>query len=348
MEKERMMSSKRSYLLSMLVSVLAIFSCNLPAGNPTPAQPLLTPVPTSSSPNLNPGAPPITHLSTPSDVSLKGNINYDVDSSGNASRHRAPYGDVYEFNRLERPFTQGEMTYLPNVDITRFRLESDQDWVYVFIELIGSNPNDPLNIDYGVEIDKDRDGFGEVLLWAHPPYAVQWSTDNVSVYSDSDHDSGGLSAIKSDAPFNGNGYDTLVFGQGQGQDPDLAWVRIDPQNPNVIEFAFKPSLPGKSFMWSTWADAELKDPSKFSYNDKFTEAEAGSSEADNYYYPLKAIYATDSTCRATFGFKPTGYEPLICPPIQQPVPTKEKVSCPPPPPSITFVCNWDPVECKCK
>ncbi len=317
------MAVTKGYSSFIIVLLLAMLACNLSSG----AAPTQTPLSASTAANPNSSAPPVSHLTTPSNVSLTGNINYDVDSSGNAPQHRAPYGDVYEFNRLERPFTQGDMNYLPNVDITRFRLEADGNWYYIFIELIGNNPNDSLNIDYGVEIDKDRDGFGDILLWVHPPYTTQWATENVSVYSDSNHDTGGLSATKSDAPFNGNGYDTVIFDQGRGQDPDLAWVRIDPQHQNVIEFAFKQSLPGKSFMWSVWADGELKDPSKFSYNDRFTEAEAGSSEKDNAYYPLKALYATDSTCRAAFGFKPTGYEPLICPPIVAPETPKPETGC---------------------
>ena len=86
---------------------------------------------------------------------------------------------------------------------------------------------------------------------------------------------------------------------------------------------FKKSLPGKAFMWSVWADALLRDPALFSYNDRYTLADAGSPQKDNSYYPLKALFAMDSTCRAVFGFKPTGYEPLICPPTTGPSPTKE-------------------------
>jgi hypothetical protein len=274
----------------------------------------------------------VSHQVTPGDVSLTGDINYDVESQTTSAAHRAPYGDVYPLNRLERPFTQ-DMTYLPNVDIVRFRLSSDDAWYYIFIELIGSNPNDPLNIDYGVEIDQNKDGFGDILVWAHPPYTSDWTVTGVSVYTDTNHDSAGVSPLQSDAPFSGNGYDTVIFDQGKGQDPDLAWVRIDPKNANVVEFAFKKSLPGKAFMWGVWADALIKNPSMFSYNDRYTIAEAGSPQKDNSYYPLKALYAMDSTCRATFGFKPTGYEPLICPPITQPAPTKQ-----PQPPGATPNC----------
>jgi len=60
----------------------------------------------------------------------------------------------------------------------------------------------------------------------------------------------------------------VIFNQGQGDDTDLAWARIDPQNPNTVDFAFKQSLAGPSFMWGVWADAGLKNPGKFNYNDR--------------------------------------------------------------------------------
>src|SRR5258708_18427324 len=265
--------------------LIAALSCNYPSA---PAVPLPQP---ALQITATPSSIPISHQMMPADVSLGGPINYDVDSSGNAPQHRAPYGDVYDLNRLERPFTQQDMTYLPSVDITRFRMSSDSTWYYAFIELIGSNPKDAVHIDYGIEIDKDRDGFGDVLVWAVPPYSSQWTVHGVSVYVDTNHDTGGRSALKSDAPFTGDGYDKTIFNQGQGDDPDLAWVRIDPKNPNVIEFAFKWSLAGKSFMWGAWADAGLKDPSKFSYNDRFTIQQAGSSQIDNFNYPIKALFA---------------------------------------------------------
>ncbi|MCL4527932.1 MAG: hypothetical protein M1282_00775 [Chloroflexi bacterium] len=344
----------KKYYPAVVIVLLIVLSCNLPAAIPTNnSTPTQLPNDAVTPPAL-PDTPTIavTHLVSPADVSLRGNINYDVESQSNANLHRAPYGDVYRLNRLERPFTQSDMTYLPNLDIVRFRISSDDEWYYIFIELIGSNPNDPLNIDYGVEIDQNQDGFGDILIWARPPYSTTWATDGVSVYMDTNHDSAGLSAEQSDAPFSGNGYDTVVFDQGQGQDPDLAWVRIDPGLQNTVEFAFKQSLSGKAFMWSVWADGGLKNLSMFSYNDRYAIAEAGSPQTDNLNYPIKALYAMDSTCRAAFGFKSNGYEPLICPPETKP--TKQPGEPPPPStvcarPSWCAGCTkqWDQATCTC-
>jgi len=365
------MSKNRLVYLGMAIVLLVILSCNIPAPVNAPSASPTTILPITGLENLadtatlppSPSAPSetptyaVTHLMTPGNVSLAGNINYDVESQSNASLHRAPYGDVYRLNRLERPFTQTDMTYLPNIDIERFRITTDTNWDYVFIELIGTDPNDPLNIHYGVELDQNKDGFGEYLIWAQPPYATTWTTSGVTVYADANHDSAGLSAEQSDAPFSGNGYEKVIFDQGKGDDPDLAWVRIDPKNANTVEFAFKNTLPGKTFMWSVWADAGMKDLAKFSYNDRYTIEEAGSPQTDNLNYPIKALYAMDSTCRAAFGFKSNGYEPLICP--TEAPPTREPghpvtpglpppPACQPPPYCTGTWYIWHQDTCTCE
>jgi hypothetical protein len=69
----------------------------------------------------------------------------------------------------------------------------------------------------------------------------------------------------------------------------------------------------------------------FSYNDRYTIADAGSPQTDNDEYPIKTLYAMDSTCRAAFGFNPTGYEPLVCPVPEQPTKKPAQPDQPPPP-----------------
>jgi len=301
-----------------------------PAGlaSPPPAMTLIAQVftPTSA----------VTHLTTPEDVSPGGNFNYDVESSGTAAEHRAPYGDSYRLNLFERPFTQSVMDYLPELDIVTFRLSQDSNWDYVFIELVGGDMNSQIVVDYGVEIDQDRDGHGDILVWAQPPYTTGWSTNTVRVYTDSNNDTGGASPEKSDAPFPGDGYDTIVFDQGQGNDSDLAWVRLDPHTPSSVQFAFKRTLPGNSFMWGVWADAGLRDPAKFNYNDRFTEAEAGSPEVNEKDYPIKAVSQVDDTCWVPIGFVPNGYEPHLCPPLEPPSTKSAK------PTSTPFIIYFNP------
>jgi hypothetical protein len=230
-----------------------------------------------------------------------------------SSRRAAPYGDSYNVNLLERPFLQ-DMEYTPDLDIVTFNLSEDADWYYVSIELSGNNPNNSLGINYGVEIDLGTDGFGDFLIWAKPPYTAEWETVNVQVYSDLDHDSAGVSSARSDAVFNGNGYDNLVFDGAsiQSADPDVAWVRTTADPRGVIQFAYKKSLTGPVFMLGIVADAGLKDVSKFSYNDYFLEADAGSPVRSERYYPLGAIYAVDNTCWEAYNMQNLGFISKLC------------------------------------
>ncbi len=275
--------------------------------------------PSTSTPEPSLRPPPINHLVMPADIVPNGANNYDVDSSVTAPENRAPYGDSYNINLFERPFTQTTMTYIPALDINIFRLSQDATWYYVTLQLNGGDMNDPIGIDYGVEIDTNHDGIGDYLIWANQPYETSWNPGTVRIYSDPNQDVGGASPEKSDAnattnaPFPGDGYETIVFDRGQGPDPDMAWVRIDPNDATLVEFAFKRSLAGNAFMWGVWADGGLKDPSKFNYNDRYTLAQAGSPIKNSSDYPIKAIYQVDNTCWAPFGFKPNGFEPHLCP-----------------------------------
>lgn len=315
----------RSIVPAIMILLIVILACNVPGG--TPGAPQVVPSPTLAaggpgSPETQTPAPfiptvsPINHVLTPPDQPAAGSYNYDVPSDGTASEHRAPYGDAYRINLFERPFTKSVMDYLPELDIVTFRLTADADWYYVSVEMTGGDMNSQVGANYGVEIDPDHDGFGDYLIWTHPLYTTAWTTDTVQVYKDTNHDTGGLSAEQSDAVFSGDGFDTVIFdpAQGLGADPDLAWVRLDPHIASSIQFAFKRSLAGSAFMWGAWADAGLKDPSQFNYNDRFKEPDAGSPETSETYYPIQAIAQVDDTCWAAVGFKPTGFEPHLCPP----------------------------------
>ncbi len=257
------------------------------------------------------------HLSKPPDAVPSGPLIYDVDSSGTGAEGRAPYGDSYQHNLFERPFLKN-MTYVPELDILTYHFSQDAQWDYVSMQLAGSNVNGSLSIDYGVEIGLHADGFGDYLLWAQPPYNSEWDTSNLKVYPDTNHDTGGLSAERSDAVLSGNGYDKLIFdgGSSADADPDLAWVRANAGQDATIQFAFKKSWLGAAFMLGVVADGGLKDFSKFDYNDRFTEADAGSPVRSNKYYPLGALYAVDNTCWVAEGFHTTGYEPKLCPALQ--------------------------------
>jgi hypothetical protein len=250
-----------------------------------------------------------------------GKLVYDVESQCTAPERRAPYGDSYRINRLERPFLQ-DMTYVADLDIVTYTVGEDQVWWYVSIQLMGADPNNELGINFGVELDQDHDGFGDYIIWAHPPYTTEWDTANVQILQDKNHNTGGVSGEKSDPPFAGDGYETLIFNGGAGDaDPDMAWVRTNGMYPASVQFAFKKAWAGTVFMLGTLADAGLKDVGQLDYVDRMTEAEAGSPIKDKQYYPLRALFAVDNACREAFGFVPTGYEPQLCP--REAPPTKK-------------------------
>ncbi len=200
-----------------------------------------------------------------------------------------------------------------------------------------------MGINYGVELDTDHDGFGDYLVWAQPPYGPDWLAETVQVYQDTNHDTGGASAEKSDAVYPGNGYDKLIFDRGQGADKDLAWVRTNPQVTAAIQIAFKRSLAGNAFMWGVWADAGLRDPGLFNYNDRYLKIRRVHLRRARSTIRLTPSAEVDNTCWPAYGFKPLGYEPHLCPSLE-PRPTKQKLQPTPVDPACVpwWTCiDWD-------
>jgi len=330
------MKHKTRLFTLFAIIMVTILACNLPLLSQTPPTPTSSPPPPtlpsatatvfaaeSNLPTEVPATntPEITHVLFPGTSPGTGGIVYDVFSRDTAPEKRAPYGDSYDINRLERPFKQ-DMSYVPDMDIVTFNLSEDGDWYYVSIEVIGKDPNNSLGINYAVEIDNDADGFGDTIIWAEPPYTDEWSNDNIQVFEDTNHDTGGLSAELSDAPLDTtDGYDSLIFDRGIADDPDLAWVRKSAGLKATLQFAFKKSLTDGTFMLGVLSDAGLKDVTKMNYNDRFTAEDAGSSVRSNKHYPLGELFLFDNTCREAYGFSPSGYEPQLCPPPVSP--TKE-------------------------
>jgi hypothetical protein len=369
------MDKNNRYRLISIVLVLLFLAlaCNLPTNDQNQIKTIIPPTPiiqlievTVVIPTTNPpidisetdipASPPttpitetptISHIMTPSIPTANGMIIYDVTSKDTAHEKRAPYGDSYQINRLERPFDKA-MTYFPDLDIVTFNLKQDEIWNYVSIELVGLDPNNSIGIQYGVELDLNRDGFGDYIIVARPPYTPQWDCTTVKVYQDANHNTGGLSGSKSDSPLPGDGYENLIFDGGLGSDPDLAWVRINAGRRATVQFAFKRTLSSEQFMYGVLADSGFKDVGMLDYVDRFTRVEAGSPVRDNEDYPLKQLFSIDNTCREAYGFNATGYEPQLCPhdePTPQPHSTPE--ACQPPPYCTGVHYLWDPVACIC-
>ncbi|MHC1782712.1 MAG: hypothetical protein AB9891_08135 [Anaerolineaceae bacterium] len=343
---------KAKWLAPVILIVLVSMACNfqIPAvnisfGSPTDTpQPSQTPLPPTEPPTQIPStdtpvpsatpepptftptvSPTVVHLTQPGVPPYRTSYLWDRDSSNTASQNRPSGGDDYSRNLYERPFSaEAQDHYYPDIDIQEGSLSIGGGWVYTAIRIKGPDP-ESLKMDgtYGVEIDLNQDGRGDLLVLAGSP-ENNWSTDRVQVWQDSNVNVGGSSPMKADPPQKGDSYETLVFDSGQGPDPDAAWAMVSGQAANTVLLAFKFSLINNDsqFMWGVWADRGLKNPAWFDYHDQFTAAEAGSPLPGVPNYPSKAIFAVDNSCRWAVGFSPNGQEPGICPvpPTPTPIP----------------------------
>jgi len=255
-----------------------------------------------------PGAP--VTLNQPGDPQAAAQLAKltDPDSSKTAAEFRANGDDIYGLNRFERPFSAGDMKiYYPDIDIVSARLAVDDRWIYVNINMSGLR-GDSLSGYYAFEVDLNRDGRGDYLISALAP-GTEWSTSGVAIWQDKNRDVGGEQVYYSDPPQKGDGYETVIFDQGSGDVPDLAWSRISPTDPKMVQVAFKSSLfdSDTPFAWWVWASRDLYKPGWFNYHDHFTQEEAGSPLKDQVrFYPLKALAAIDNSCRVAVGFPVTG------------------------------------------
>ncbi len=325
-------------LLGLLLAAILVFSsgCNMSFGQPTAISGSneITPgAPAASEAPATPGEPPAQPTETTAPIvhnlnpatppgSFESQIK-DSETASVAAQKRANAGENFSVDLFERPFDQSMNTYYYNLDIKNAAVNHDDTWYYATITLMGQQPSGGLTQEYGIELDLNMDGRGDFLIMATAP-AKDWSTDGVRVWQDSNKDVGGPNPIHSDAPQSGDGYETLVFDQGKGSDPDTAWARLSPKDPNSVQIAFKRSLIGDKnrFLWGAWTFLpEMFHPDWFDYNDHFTQAQAGSPLSTlTQYYPLKDFYGADNTCRWAVGFTPTGNEPGICPVPPTPTP----------------------------
>ncbi|HVN16434.1 MAG TPA: hypothetical protein VMT73_11885, partial [Anaerolineales bacterium] len=231
----------------------------------------------------------------------------DADSSVTASELRANGGDDFTYGTFERPFNGGQMNvYYPDIDITHAQLSEDKQWGYVTIRLAGLRGGSLLG-NYGIEFDLDVNGRGDLLITTLAP-GTDWSTNGVRIWQDKNGDVGNNVPYISDPPQTGDGYETLLFDQGNGDLPDLAWSRIDPNDPKSVQIAFQLKVINNDpvFAWTAWASRDSFKPAWFDYNDHFTAAEAGSPLKGDSLYPLKALAGVDNTCRMPFGFQTPG------------------------------------------
>ena len=272
--------------------------------------------PTPLSPQNTATPEPIIHQATPLTAPTPPHHLWDVDSSANAKKRYPPSGDNFNKALYERPFNAGKQdVYFPEVDIIDSDFQLGTPWVYSSIVLAGvSTTTKKLDGSYAIEVSVNDKGFGDFLIIANQPNVGVWTTDGVQIYQDKNHDVDNPAFTVQNANA-GNGFETLIFDEGKGDDGDLAWVKIDSNSPNTLWFAFKSSLINNK-SWAlrrSLASKDKIDPSKLDYYQFMTEDQAGNPIPNSSNYPLKGLSEMDSTCRVAINFYPNLNVPGLCP-----------------------------------
>jgi len=270
-----------------------------------------------------PAAAPIEHEIVPGNPGSPDVEKEEIDTENTAGT-RTALGDSYRLSNYERPFTEDDMIYHPELDLVKLQLSEGNDFYYFTHEMSGPGKEGFSSGYYGVEFDTDYDGRGDYLLWAKGTASKDWVIDDVMLFEDVNGNVGGSSPVVPDTN-EGDGYERMLFGPDALDDPDVAWVRTDPNDSNSIQLAVKKSYIDKNrWYWRAWADAGIADASIFDYNDQYTEEQAGSPNKNGGFYPVGALNLMDSTCWIAYNLTPTGTEVGGCVQAQ---PTQ-----PPPPP----------------
>ncbi|HOE70838.1 MAG TPA: hypothetical protein PLE10_04800 [Brevefilum sp.] len=265
----------------------------------------------------------IVHHVTPGNPGWIHKWFYDTDSSKNADSKSVTSGDDFTANLYERPFTETEMAYRPDVDINKTEISEDNTFYYVTIYTNGTHPEGGFQAAYAIEIDEDLDGRGDLLVIADRPSSSEWDIAGVSVWRDGNNDVGGQTILRPDTGYSGDGFEQELFSINVLTDPDAAWARVSAGSPASVTIAFKKSLVTRTtFVWGVWAADTLLDPTLFDHHDHFTREEAGSPNKSHSTYPLKALNLIDNTCRETYNFSASSPIRGLCySPEPTPVPT---------------------------
>lgn len=263
----------------------------------------------------------ITHNLIPAEPGWINKWFYDTNSSSGS----VTGGDDFVANLFERPFTENDMIYRPDIDITKAEMSEDNNFYYLTLYLHDTDPDGNLNGSYGVEIDTNRDGRGDLLVIARRPSSNDWDITGVSVHKDPNKDVGGSSIMRPDSGYTGDGFEQVLFSADVLDDPDTAWARVAKGSPPSVTIAFKKALLGNTntFVWGVWAAETLLEPALVDLHDNFTQTEAGSPYQSHSTYPVAALNLVDNTCRETYKFEAESPIPGLCYRPEEPEPTPE-------------------------
>ena len=230
------------------------------------------------------------------------------------------YGcDDWEINHFERPFNAiSQDEYYPDLDIQYAYLGRDADWYYLRFALFDSQPGTEfLSGTYAMEMDLDGDGRGDLLVLVSEPgkeKGEKWSTQGVQIWADSNNDVGGMKPDIPESEVTADGYDTLLFDQGTGDDPNGAWARVFMTESAYVELAFKNDyLEGDiAFKWWVWGGYGDYSPGLFELHDFYSHEQTGDTNEGMDFFPIKEVYALDSSCANMWGASPNPADPDFC------------------------------------
>ncbi len=197
----------------------------------TPSQIANTPVPVAVT--STPSPLPTVHVVSgaaqfdthPGEPQGSVQVIHDQTCVSTAQNKMAPGGDEYSSGRFERPFDH-EMIYLPALDIIRAELIRPLDgWVYFKIVLQAAPAPSPAV--YGIELDNNIDGRGDLLVRISAPDTKEWAESGVKMWWDSDGDVGGQVINRSDPMGNkGSGFESLKINPAANKNGGQVWSRL--------------------------------------------------------------------------------------------------------------------------
>ncbi len=268
------------------------------------------------------------HQTVPGNPGAAEQTHTEIDTSQTADDKHA-LGDSFRLGIMERPFTEKDMDYHPETDLTKLSLAKGSGFYYFTIEVFsGSEDGGFPSASYGIEFDTDVDGRGDILLWAKGVDSGDWTVEKMSVLSDSNNNVGGSQPVLPDGN-SGDGYDEVLFSNDKMDDPDAAWQRKEAGD--KIQLAVKTTLvDAPHFMWKVWSDSAVADPTQFDYNDAYSESQAGSPTKNSEFYPVGQLNRMDSTCWINYGYELSGNLLGGCDVIPPPPPPEEPPEEPPP------------------
>jgi len=227
--------------------------------------------------------------------------------------------DDWRLNRYERPFNAfSQDQYFPDLDIQYAYFGRDANWYYLRLALFGPKPGTEfLPGTYAMEMDLDTDGRGDLLVLVSEPgkeAGEEWSTHGVQIWVDTNNDVGGEKPNIPEVGVVADGYDTLVYDQGSGDHPNGAWARAFMTGSAYVELAFRRDyLRGDiAFKWWVWSGHEKYPPGLFELHDFFPHERVGDTNKGMKFFPIKEIFAVDSSCAFMWGTRPDPDDPDFC------------------------------------